>query len=333
MANCIVTGGAGFIGSHLASALINCGHNVTIIDDLSLGHLEENICAANIISSRLEDITEETFSNIDVVFHLASISGVAISLYSPSNCFARNIDAGNNVVKNCILAGVKRLVFTSSMAVYGDKLSPPFSETDICQPSEPYGLSKLTIEKLIQIYADNSGLEWSILRLHNVYGPGFNLTDPYRGVIGIMINMLLKGKGPVIYGDGTQLRAFSYVEDIIPCIIKAGFSKKCNKEIINLGSGKTFSIMELIHLIENVRKFKEKAIFYPERRGEPKIAYTTTLKSEQLLSFSEKTSLQEGLYKTIEWAQEQSIEEFNYNLMDIEINIESLPESWKNRIL
>lgn len=202
MTKCIVTGGAGFVGSYVASSLLAEGYHVTLIDDLSTGNKQNIPCSTKFIQQSLEEINPDIFSDVDVVFHLASISGEAVSFFSPSSCFKKNIAAATNVLLNCVQSGVRRIVFTSSMGVYGNQLDAPFSEDDSCKPTDPYGLSKLTIEKLIEMYAENSNLEWSILRLHNVYGPKINLKDPYRGVIGIFINRLLRGKPPIIYGDG-----------------------------------------------------------------------------------------------------------------------------------
>lgn len=334
MAKCIVTGGAGFIGSYVVAELSKCGHEVVVIDDLSTGSKYNLMDSDKLIPISLEDIEPSIFKNVDVVFHLASFSGEAVSFFSPSVSFSRNIAAATNVLLNCVRCGVRRIVFTSSMAVYGNQLDAPFSEDDPCIPSDPYGLSKLTIEKLIEMYANNSNLEWSVLRLHNVYGPKINLSDPYRGVIGIFINRLLRGKQPIIYGDGNQLRAFTYVEDIVPCIVNAGFNKECNKEVINLGSGKASSILDLVNILCKLMEYDIEPVFLPPRIAEARNAFTTTKKSENILSFRDNISLYEGLVKTLEWAKKQEIKSFNYGLIDIELDINSkLPNSWKNQVL
>lgn len=331
MARCLVTGGAGFIGCHVASLLIKNGHNVIILDDLSTGNKRNIPLSAEYINQPLEYADPNVFSNIDVVFHLASISGEAVSLYAPSACFNRNIAAAHNLIVNSLRFGVKRIIFTSSMAVYGNQISPPFLEDDLCDPTDPYGLSKFTIEKLLQIYGEHSKLEWTILRLHNVYGPNMNLTDPYRGVVSIFMNRLLRGKPPVLYGDGSQLRAFTYVKDIIPDIIKAGFRKECNKQIINLGSSQVTQLLDLAKILCKLTGYKDEPKYLPPRLGEAKDAYTTTEKSKRLLGFKEKTSLSDGLQITLEWAKTQEKNVFNYELMDIELDLNGrIPIPWKD---
>ncbi len=334
MTKCVVTGGAGFIGSYVASSLLKRGYQVIILDDLSTSNTKNIPASAIFHQMSLEDIKQDIFLDVDVVFHFASFSGEAASFFSPSVSFTRNIAAATNVLLNCIQSGVRRIVFTSSMAVYGNQLEAPFSENDPCIPSDPYGLSKLTIEKLIEMYAENSNLEWSILRLHNVYGPKINLKDPYRGVVGIFINRLLRGESPIIYGDGKQLRAFTYVEDIVPYIVNAGFNEECNKEIINLGSGKTSSILNLANTLCELINDGLEPVFLPPRIAEARNAFTTMNKSEKVLGFRDNTSLREGLVKTVKWAKEQEIKNFDYELMDIELDMNGkLPISWKNRIL
>lgn len=334
MARCLVTGGAGLIGSHLVSHLLSNGHQVIILDDLSTGDIRNIPASVDFINQPLENTDINVFSNIDVVFHLASISGEAVSLYAPKVCFNRNIAASHNLLVNALNSDVKRIVFTSSMAVYGNRISPPFREDNLCDPTDPYGLSKFAIEKLLHIYGEHSSLEWTILRLHNVYGPNMNLTDPYRGVIGIFLNRLLRGKSPILYGNGNQLRAFTFVEDIIPCITKAGFSKECNKQIINLGSGGKTRLLDLAKILCELTDCTKEILHLPLRLSEAKDAYTTTEKSERLLGFKDKTSLHDGLSYTLNWAKKQEIKDFDYELMQMELDLNgSLPSTWKNRIL
>lgn len=334
MLRCLVTGGAGLIGSHLASYLLNNGHEVTILDDLSTGNIRNIPVSAVFINQPLEKVDVNVFSNIDIVFHLASISGEAVSLYAPTLCFNRNVEASHHLLVNSLKSGVKRIVFASSMAVYGNKISPPFNEDDLCDPTDPYGLSKLTIEKLIKIYGEYSSLEWTILRLHNVYGPNMNLTDPFRGVISIFINRVLRGQPPILYGNGNQLRAFTYVEDIVPFIAKAGFDKGSNKQIINLGSGRKTRLLDLANILCEMTGCTQEILYFPLRLSEAEDAYTTTEKSEKLLGFRDKTTLFDGLLYTLKWAREQEITGFNYELLQMDLDLNgSLPSVWKNRIL
>lgn len=334
MARCLVTGGAGFIGSHVASLLLNQGHQVIVLDDLSTGNKKNVPNSAILIDKPIEKVEPDIFSNIDVVFHLASVSGGAVSLFAPSACFHRNVKAAHHLILNSLRFGVRRIVFTSSMTVYGNRLRPPFSEEDPCDPTDPYGLSKFTTEKLLQMYGEHSRLEWAILRLHNVYGQNMNLVDPYRGVISIFLNRLLRGKPPILYGDGKQLRAFTYVEDIVPCIVRAGFKKECDRQIVNLGSGKKTHLQDLAKILCELTGYTKEPIYLPPRPGEANNAFTTTEKSERLLGFKDKTSLRDGLLQTLEWAKKQEISSFDYELMDIELDLDGrLPTPWRDRIL
>lgn len=334
MAKIIVTGGTGFIGSHLTSALINDGHDVTVIDDFSTGQRCNVNEAAKLVVSSLEDINSHTFEDIEVVYHLASISGEAVSLFAPSACYKRNAVGSYNVLMNCLRHGIRRLVFTSSMAVYGNRAIPPFSEEDIPNPSDPYGLSKYDTEKLLEIYGTHTKLEWTILRLHNVYGPRVNLNDPYRGVIGIFLNLLLRNKDPVLYSNGNHIRAFTYIDDIIHYIIRAGFEEKFNKEIFNLGSDEKTTLLDLANLLLELTGFDGEPVFYPPRPGELAEAFSSHKKANKLIGFSANTSLIEGLKSTLKWARQQKIDEFDYDLMKTEFELTNkLPITWRNRLL
>jgi UDP-glucose 4-epimerase len=160
-----------------------------------------------------------------------------------------------------------------------------------------------------------------------------NLTDPFRGVISILINRLLQGKPPILYGNGNQLRAFTYVEDIVPFIAKAGFSEESNKQIINLGSGQKTKLRDLAKILCKLTGYTKDILYFPPRLGEAEDAYTTTEKSERLLGFKDKTSLYDGLSYTLNWARKQEIKSFDYERLQFDLDLESLPFTWKNRIL
>lgn len=329
MHKCIVTGGAGFIGSHLAKNLLSAGNDVTVIDDLSVSKNTNNIPNGVIfIEDRLERSKPEIFEGADVVFHLASISGEAISFYAPRTCYLRNIEASYNLVKCCINAKVKRIVYMSSMAVYGNRQSPPFSEKDGGDPTDPYGVSKLSTEKLIQSYGNESFFEWNIIRPHNVYGPNMNLQDPYRGVVAIFITHAMQNKPIPIYGDGTQTRAFTFVNDIIPGLIKAGFDSDIKSQILNMGSKQPIRLIDLADMVCEILGAEKKHDFLPPRIGEAKNAYPTPEKAENILGFIDRTSLHEGLEQTIEWAKKQKLSDFDFNILDFDLDLGRSPIPW-----
>ncbi|MBT3315293.1 MAG: NAD-dependent epimerase/dehydratase family protein [Anaerolineae bacterium] len=334
MANIIVTGGAGFIGSHLVSELIKNQHKVTVIDDLSTGKRQNLPDNVNFIHASLENIESGIFKGIDIVYHLASIAGESVSLFAPDACYKRNVISGYNVLMHSLKFGVRRIVFSSSMAVYGNKRKAPFKEKHIPNPTDPYGLSKYEMEKLLDIYGGHTGLEWVSLRLHNVYGPRINLNDPYRGVVGIFINLLLHEKAPVLYGGDNHVRAFTYIDDVIPYLVQSGFEDKYNEKILNIGSDEKTKLVNLAYLLIKMTDFRGEPIFYPERPGEKAIAYSSHSQAKSLLGFSAKTPLRYGLEKTLDWAKKQQIPEFNYSLMRTEFELENImPKTWKEKLL
>jgi UDP-glucose 4-epimerase len=324
-----VTGGAGFIGSHLARELLSQGHEVIIIDDLSVPKTDGNIPKGSVfIEKSLEKIDSNIFRGVDVVFHLAAISGEAISFYAPRACYLRNIEAGYNLIKCSIEAKIKRIVYTSSMAVYGNQILPPFLEDSAGDPTDPYGVAKLSIEKLLQAYGRVDCFEWNIIRPHNVYGPNMNLRDPYRGVAAIFITHAFQNKAIPLYGDGTQTRAFTFVEDIIPGIIRSGLDVDIKSQTLNLGSRRPVRLVDLANVICEIIGSEKKHNFLPERKGEAKHAFTSSDLAEKILGFVDKTSLREGLEQTIVWAKKQKLEKFDFSILDFDLDLGGSPIPW-----
>ncbi len=334
MAKIIVTGGAGFIGSHIVMNLVSNDHDITVIDDLSTGQQHNVPDNVKLVVASLENIDPDIFKGIEIVYHLASIAGESVSLFAPDACYKRNIIGSYNVLINSLKSGVRRLVFTSSMAVYGNCAIPPFSEDYYPNPTDPYGLSKYEMEKLLEIYGNHTGLEWVCLRLHNVYGPHMNLNDPYRGVVGILISLLLRGKAPVLYGNGDHIRAFTFIDDITPYLVQAGFDGVFNRQVLNLGSDEITTLANLANTLIELLDFDGRPNYFPERPGEMGKAYPSHEKSKSLFGFSAETPLNTGLKKTISWAKQQNLTDFNYDLMKTEFELEEmLPSTWKNRLL
>jgi len=323
-----VTGGAGFIGSHLAKILLAEGHKVLVVDNLSTGSIENLHSGAVFYNESIENMKSKVLEGVDVVFHLASISGEAISFHSPEICFMRNIQAGYNLIKCCIEAKVKRVVFTSSMAIYGNRQSAPFSENMACNPTDPYGVSKQSIEYLIQCYGNLGLFEWNILRLNSVYGANMNLNDPYRGVIGIFISQVLQKKPISIYGDGTQTRAFTFVSDIIPNLAKTGLEEHINGEILNLGSGKPISLLTVAKTIFRILGEPENISFYLKRLGEAKDAFTTSQRAKDILGDFIETDFEIGLKSTLEWAKKVKKPLFNSDLVNLDLDLGQSPIPW-----
>ncbi len=328
MAKILVTGGAGFIGSHLADYLISKNHEVTILDDLS-GGLERNINAqARFVKGSITDkgIVEKTMKNQEFVYHLAAYAAEGLSHFIRRYNYMNNLIGSINLINAAIKNKVRCFVFTSSMAVYGSA-KPPFDESITPSPEDPYGAAKYAVEIDLKMAREMFGLNHVIIRPHNIYGERQFLGDPYRNVIGIWMNRIMQGKEPLIYGDGEQTRAFSYISDLIPCLAESAFIENARNEIINLGAGKPYTLNQLAKEIKEAMN-SDLGITYVEARKEVKHAYSTTEKSEQLLGFKDTIHLQEGLAKMAKWAKHVGpMEPIVWESYELEENI---PEFWKN---
>jgi len=325
---CLVTGGAGFIGSYVVDLLIEDGYEVVVIDDLS-GGFEKNINKkAHFYKISLEDMDSKLIKDVEVVYHLAAHAAEGLSVFMPYYNAKKNYMAFMKLVTACVENDVKTFVFTSSMAVYGDSHKVPFDEKYLPNPCDPYGVAKASIERLLQIYSKEFGLNYVILRLHNVYGIKQNIRDPYRNVIGIFINRLLHGKSPIIYGDGTQKRAFSHISDIVPYIVQSAFTKAYYGEVINLGGSIPRTINEVARVVLDEFGSILEPIYVPPRPCDVKDAYCTVEKSKRLLCFSERADFREETRNTIEWAKKLKIDEFSYydkNKYEIK---KRMPKTW-----
>jgi UDP-glucose 4-epimerase len=322
-----VTGSLGFIGSHIVDGLIEEGFEVHGIDNLSGGSLENSnpLCNDHIVDLNnrieMEYLCDEV--KADVLYHLAADATEGRSQFTPTSAIENNLNAYLNILMPFLNNGGKKVVLFSSMSVYG-KGTPPFGEDMERKPVDVYGQAKRAMEEITEILAEVHGFEYVIIRPHNVYGERQRLDDPYRNVIGIFINRMLQGKPLYIYGDGEQRRAFSYIGDMVKPLIIA---MKLNKEIINIGAGKDYSIKELARLISDNTEHME------DRPKEVKEAFSTTEKSKKLLGFEDKTTLEEGIAKTIEWAKVKGRQEPKY-LDELEIDLQDMaPLTRKNKLI
>jgi len=330
----LVTGALGFIGCHLVDYLVNDGYTVYSLDDLS-GGFKKNLNPKSTflkIDLRKKRQVENVIKKIkpEIIYHLAADASEGRSQFTPVNSTERNYLSTLNLLSSSINNNLKRFVFTSSMAVYGAQ-KPPFTESMETNPEDIYGISKASSEKALEVLSGVHNFEYVIIRPHNVYGPRQNMSDPYRNVVAIFINRLLKNKEIYIYGDGNQKRAFSFIEDIIPSIAKCGFKKNVNKEIINIGADKPYTINEMARILMEVSKKKVKIKYLSLRPCEVKFAYSNHKKAKKLLGFTDKTSLKLGLEKTWEWALSEGVKKPKYH--EIEIEGKKLPKTWKERLI
>ena len=317
----LITGIAGMMGSRLADWIIeNTKHEVVGIDDLSGGYrfnINEKAKFYHFDLAKNREVSGTTYSTTegrmnlklifkkekpDVVFHFAAYAAECLSPFIRRYNYTNNVVATANVINECIRTEVDRLVFTSSMAVYGEN-ETPFSEDMTPAPKDPYGVAKLACEMDIQIAGEQHGLDWCILRPHNVYGRNQNIWDRYRNVFGIWMYQHLNNEPITVFGDGSQMRAFSYIDDSLEPMWKAGVDPRASKEIINLGSAVPLTLKNAAESLSNIMGGAE--IVHLEPRHEVHQAFSTHDKSELLLDFRDVTSHFEGLEKMWEWAQKQ----------------------------
>lgn len=305
----LITGVAGLLGSRLADWIIeNTDNEVIGIDDLSGGYINNvnpkvKFYNFNLLDyKKVDSVFEE--SNIDIVYHFAAYAAEGLSPFIRRYNYENNLLASINLINSSIKNGVDRFVFASSMSVYGNKYSPPFSEDLQQAPIDPYGVAKFSVEQDLKIAYEQHGLKYTIIRPHNFYGINQNIWDKYRNVLGIWMYQILNNQQPTIFGDGEQTRAFSYVDDSIIPFWNASQRDECIGEIINLGGIKESSINEACNTLIKVTGTDLKPL-YLEQRHETKHAYSTWDKSVELLGFEHNIDLEEGLTRMWEWAKNQ----------------------------
>jgi len=307
----LVTGCCGLIGSWITKGLMQSGYNVIGIDNLSGGDLSNLPRRPDpqfkFFQTDLTDYLsmKEIFmaQRPEVIYHLAAIAREGASEFMPRLVTATNIMASATVLELGIQYGMKRFIFTSSMSVYGSQ-EPPFSENILRKPVDPYGVNKAATEHIIEQLSDTHGFEYIILRPHNVFGPGASLNDPYRGVVGIFMNRIMRKEPIYIYGE-KHVRAFSYIEDCLPSMLKCMTAKKAKGEIINIGGIETITVDDLAE--EIIKCFPEyprpEIVQLPPRPHEVASAWYTTEKSVKVLWHDEKIDWVEGIKRTAEWAK------------------------------
>ena len=301
-----MTGGAGFIGSHLVDRLINEGFEVVVLDNFSTGSLENlrlHVGKDNfhIVKGDVRNRADvkKAVEDVDYVFHLAAIVSVELSIKNPVLVEEVNVGGTLNLLEESLNLDLKKFVYVSSCAVYGNPKYLPIDEEHPTKPLSPYGVSKLTAEHYCKVFYRIYGLKTVCLRLFNVYGPR-QAVGPYSGVIAKFVDRLKNGKPPIIYGDGKQTRDFIFVEDVVDACLRAMDSKKCVGEVVNIGSGIETSINELAQLISRLfRMEKVKPVYAESRVGEIRRSCADISKAEKLLEFKSKISLEEGLRRFI----------------------------------
>ena len=332
MANVLVTGGAGFIGSHVVDDLIQDRHRVWVLDDLS-GGFEENVSpqAEFIKGSILDyDLLNRIFDEhrFEYVFHLAAYAAEGLSHFIKRFNYENNLIGSVNLINLSVLHRVKCFVFTSSIAVYG-RNQVPMVESLKPEPEDSYGISKLAVEEELRISRDVFGLPYIVFRPHNVYGERQNIGDKYRNVVGIFMNQLMQNQPMTVYGDGEQKRAFSYIGDVAPAIAQSIEIREAYGQIFNVGADIPYTVNELAHQVARVFGMEPK-ITYLDRRNEVEVAYSDHRKAKKILAAEPRTSLETGLKKMAEWAKRHGARKSkDFDHIEVPIN---LPPSWAGAI-
>jgi UDP-glucose 4-epimerase len=307
--NVLITGVAGLLGSRLARWITvnRPDYEVFGIDDLSGGFRENVPPGVQFLKFNLEDQArlEQAFKQFrpSIVYHFAAYAAEGLSPFIRTYNYRNNLLVTSDIVNHCINFDVKRLVFSSSMAVYGHGDGGLFDEDQTPKPIDPYGVAKFASEMDIQIAGEQHGLDWCIIRPHNLYGKNQNIWDKYRNVIGIWMRQYLEGEKMTIYGDGSQKRAFSYVDDCLEPLWKAGVDSGASREMINLGGIKPTTILEVNQILRKVIGGGD--VLHLEPRYEVKHAVPTYQKSVDLLDYCETKDLESGIEEMWEWVRKQ----------------------------
>lgn len=329
-----ITGIAGFLGSHIADAMISDGHEVSGCDNLIGGYLDNVPNDADFYQVDCNDthMMRKLTKGCDIVYHTACTAYEGLSVFSPKivceNTYLNTVSVASAAIAN----GVKRFVYCSSMARYGTQDKTPFTEDMICKPQDPYGISKYSAENLLRCLCSVHGMELVIAVPHNIIGPRQKYDDPYRNVASIMINLMLQGRQPIIYGDGLQQRCFSFVQDDVYCLEKLAFKDDVVGEIINIGPDEqTVTINELASTIANLLDFNLAPVYMAGRPQEVKFATCSADKARRLLGYKTQYTLEQGLLQMIDYIKKRGTKKFRYHL-DLEIKNEMTPKTWANRI-
>jgi UDP-glucose 4-epimerase len=303
MANYLVTGGAGFIGSHLSEALVARGHRVRVVDDFSTGYQRNLRPGVELVEGNLADtgVAAKAVAGMDYVLHQAAIPSVPRSVERPVESHRANVDATLEVLIAARDARVKRVVFAGSSSVYGDQPILPKTEEMPTNPLSPYALQKLMSEQYGQMFTRLYGLETVTTRYFNVFGPRQDPGSPYSGVISLFIKALTEGGRPVIYGDGSQTRDFTFVTNVVDGVIRAAETPGVGGQIFNVATNSRISLTELLAALKKIFGSSVEPLFKEARAGDVHDSQADIGKAERLLGYRPAVGLEEGLRQTVDW--------------------------------
>lgn len=334
MPKVLITGIAGFMGSHLADSYLDLGYEVVGIDNLIGGYRHNVPSKASYVEADLADLNkiDSAFVGVDLVIHAACTAYEGLSVFSPALIVRNTTQITAAALSMSVKHGVKKFVYLSSMARYGDQGKMTFKEEMIPRPQDPYGISKVASEMLVENICSTHGISYVILVPHNIIGPRQKYDDPFRNVASIMVNRMLQGLQPIIYGDGNQVRCFSFMKDVVnPCLV-ASQSSHVDGEIINVGPDEEFiTINELARILADIIDFDLNPIYTPGRPKEVFHATCSSEKARRLLDYKTSTSLRLGLSELVEWISSVGPQPFNYHL-PLEFVTSSTPETWTKQL-
>jgi len=324
----LVTGGAGFMGSHVADFLLNSGHEVVVLDDLSGGFVDNIPRGAQFVEGSVldHDLINRLFErhNFTYVYHLAAYAAEGLSHFIKRFNYNNNLIGSVNLINAAVNYEVRCFVFTSSIAVYGAGQSP-MREDMIPIPEDSYGIAKLAVERELEVSHNMFGLNYVVFRPHNVYGERQNIGDRYRNVVGIFMNQLLRNEPMTIFGDGTQQRAFTYISDVAPIIAESVENPKSRNQVFNIGADQPYTVNELATVVSEAMRLPCK-VEHLDPRNEVKIAFSDHAKAEEAFGKRDKVSLREGICRVAEWVRQHGARESSV-FENIEI-ARNMPPSW-----
>jgi UDP-glucose 4-epimerase len=306
MSQYLVTGGAGFVGSHIAQALVERGEKVRVLDNLSTGKRENLAAIAGQIELIEGDVCDpaavaRAVAGCEVVFHEAAMASVPQSIEDPLGSHAACCTGTVVVLDQARRAGVRRVVYAASSSAYGNQPQPQKRESDLPSPLSPYAAAKLAAELYCQAFWHSYGLETVALRYFNVFGPRQDPSGPYAAVIAIFIKLLLAGKQPTIYGDGLQTRDFTYVENVVQANLRAAEAKEAPGGVFNVGNGVALTLLDLLQELNAILRTDVKPNFQPERAGDVRDSLADISQARRVLGYDPKIDLAEGLRRTVEF--------------------------------
>jgi nucleoside-diphosphate-sugar epimerase len=301
----LVTGGAGFIGSHLTQEIARRGHRVRVVDNLVTGHRRnlDHVAGVEFLEGDLADpdVAARAVEGIDFVLHQAAIPSVPRSIEDPATSHRANVDASLNVLAASRKAGVRRLVFAGSSSAYGNTPTLPKREDMPANPLSPYALQKVTVEHYCRLFTRLYGLETVTLRYFNVFGPRQDPGSQYSGVISQFMHAATVGRRPTIYGDGGQTRDFTYVGNVVEGVMKACEAEGVAGEVINLANGERTSLIDLLAIVGGLAGTTLEPVLAAPRAGDVRDSLADIGKARRLLGYSPRIGLEEGLRRTLEW--------------------------------